>query len=559
MDPELRELLDRIAELTDDELADLEAQLVAAGNDVGATDTQEALDSLVEIDAALTRVRTEIGERAEAAEQRETQRAELLERINPPVVEQEPEGDPAEGDGEDDAGDGEGDGDPATPEATAEVEADADEDEETPAVPARQAARTRRRIPTAPRQNQRAPSRTTSTLRAAGDLPGFSAGSTIPDIDALNRAFVKKVSSARDKGKSGVGYYGIATIETDWPEDRVLTDDPSRNMQLIERVVGEEALTAAGGLCAPRNPRWELMGISIESRPVRDSLPGFRADRGGVSFIQPPKLADVASGVDVITEVEDSQSATKPCFTATCGTPVTCDVSAVSKCLTVGNFNARFWPEQKARFWQLLGAQHAREAEAELVSCMESSATLVTMGKVAGAARDVLENLAQAGAEYRSRNRMAEDATLRWLYPSWLVDMMAADLIRQAPGDNMLAITRAMIEAMIRARNIEPVSSIDYQVYGAQAAGALIPWQTAAVDSLLYHEGAYIFVDGGSLDFGMEIRDSSLNEANNVRAHAETFETCCFIGVEAVKLRMTLCPDGTSSAPIELDPCTLGS
>jgi hypothetical protein len=69
----------------------------------------------------------------------------------------------------------------------------------------------------------------------------------------------------------------------------------------------------------------------------------------------------------------------------------------------------------------------------------------------------------------------------------------------------------------------------------------------------VFPEGTWLFGDGGSLDLGTNITDSSLNEVNNRQAFMETFETTFFRGCESLAVDIPLgidciCPPATTSA-----------
>jgi ribosomal protein L29 len=580
LDKELLEQLNRIDQLSDPELAELEAQLVSAAEEAAQDDSDEGLERLGEVRDAIARVRTMQHERLEAAKERDEKRQALLAEINPPsaVAEEEPEPEASDGGGgEPDEPEGEG-ADSDGPQGGSEDDSDsggepapevvAVEKEPEPvaasATPSR-APMPRRIFPRPPREAQRdADVREDSrvVITAAGDVPRYSAGQEIGSLDALGEAFAHKAQAAL----GSPGYYPVATVTYDWPEERVLSEDPSQNRERIEAVISPEAITAAGGLCAPPAVSYDLFGISVESRPFRDALPGFSADRGGIQFVTPPTLASLSGSAAVVTEAQDAtpnfyDTSPKPCLVVACGATVEVLVSAVTRCLQVGNFNRRFFPEQFDRFWQLAGAWHARLAEQTLLARAETESTLVTTGRVFGTARDVIENLIQAGAAYRLRHRTADNLALRMVAPMWLYYNMMADLVRQMPGDDAIARAAEIIDAGLRSARINPVWSPDYQLgvfAGAQAAGTLNAWPLT-VDVLLYAEGTFIFTDGGTLDFGMEIRDTTMNAANNVRSMTETFENLAKVGVESLRLRMQICADGSAAALQEEDPCLLAS
>lgn len=91
----------------------------------------------------------------------------------------------------------------------------------------------------------------------------------------------------------------------------------------------------------------------------------------------------------------------------------------------------------------------------------------------------------------------------------------------------------------------------------AQAVGGLTPWPDT-VEVILTHPGAWLFLDGGTLDLGV-VRDSTLNASNSWQSFSETFENAAFVGLESLCATFDLCPDGSSSGTAEITPCATGS
>lgn len=548
--------LSTIADVTDERLKELEDSLV----DVARASAEELdTDTLALIKDALTGLRTEAETRINSATEAREKVAELMADII--VEDPEPVVDPTPAD--------EPPVDPIDPAAAAPVVEDDKEPvlvaDATPPADEDKFAKLRNKksMPKPPADHApRTDGPRLSVIRAAGDIPGVSAGNVIDNSSptALSAAWLEKAKSVQDSP----GKFKVARVEGFYPEERSLHGNIQEDTEKIMAVVSAEALVATGGICPPETPRYELPGIAVEARPIKNALPSFRATRGGVVFNRPPTLADVAAGVEVITEAEwaaDNPTPEKDCVVAVCGEEVSVKVSSIHKCLEVNNFNRIYYPEQFNRFWQLLGAQHAREAEDALWNRMCALSKDVSVGQVLGAFRDVIENLIQATAVYRSSNRTDPRLGLRWGAPAWIRDLMAADLIRQAPGDVTQTQAYAMVDGAIRSTGVTPFYSLEAggQNFGVQADGAALQGWPSTVETLLFHEGAFIFLDGGMLDFGTEIRDSVLNATNDVQAFAETMEEVAFTGVEAWCLSMDLCPDGSSSAAKTISVCTTGS
>lgn len=351
----------------------------------------------------------------------------------------------------------------------------------------------------------------------------------------------------------------VASIRSEIDDARRFGTDPYENMRLAREQT--EALVASGGICAPVAAYYDVLTVSTPARPVRDALPQFGADRGGIRFIAPPKIADAMPGTSVWTATNDANPtnpATKPRVTLVCGTQQEVLVDAVTQRVRFGNFNERTHPEMVAAFLELLAAAHARTAERRLLDRIAALSVAVTEARVLGVSRDILDTYARLSAAYRSRNRMDDDARLQAMLPSWLRTAMVADLYKQLPGDGSIGEARQAIDAAFRELALDvtwyldsetadagPPAEVD-QIWPAQGAGAGLSWKGQAI-GYLFARGSFLFLDGGLLDLGI-VRDSTLNSTNDAESFAETFEAVAFLGVEALKVTSTVCVSGHSTA-----------
>ena len=96
------------------------------------------------------------------------------------------------------------------------------------------------------------------------------------------------------------------------------------------------------------------------------------------------------------------------------------------------------------------------------------------------------------------------------------------------------------------------------QGFGVQGAGMLLPWPTI-VQLYLFHEGAWMFLDGGELNLGM-VRDSTLNRTNDLQMFSESFEKVILRGHESLVITCDVCPSGATSATKDMSVlCLHGS
>jgi hypothetical protein len=351
----------------------------------------------------------------------------------------------------------------------------------------------------------------------------------------------------------------VAHEQATFPDVRTLGRDAGVNAARIGGVTGPEALVASGGICGPSAPLYAIEQLATDRRPVRDTaLAHFGADRGGVVTFSPIELADLASGVGVWTNAMDIDASdgtpTKATVVLNCPTETETLVQAITASVTFGNFRARFFAEQIDASMKVLAAAHARLAEQTLLTTMAAGSVAVTTAKALGASRDVLETLDRAIASMRARQRMSEEQRLRLVAPSWLRNMIRADVARELPGapTERLAMADTELATWLRVRGVEATWSLDMDVSWAntQAAGALLAWPTTT-RALLYPEAAWLFLNGGSLDLGV-IRDSTLTSTNDAQSFMETFEGCVLTGPESLVITMTIAPTGDTSGTVDL-------
>ena len=386
-------------------------------------------------------------------------------------------------------------------------------------------------------------------ITAGADIPGYTAGSPLDDMSAVAEAMAKRIHTLRRVNGGDGEQHIVASVSTSFPEARTLTQDAESNWAKVQAVTGPEALVAAGGHQAPFEVKYDIFGLGTTARPVRDALPRFQADRGGIRFITPPVLSDYANAVGIWTAANDAATtpdpATKASLTVTAAAEVTVATDAVTLQMQFGNLATRAYPELIARHNELGLVQHAREAEQNLLAKIAAGSTAVTTTSLIGFGRDFLVQVGRASAAYRSRHRLEADAPLRVIIPSWVKDAMAADLALAMPGDNMLN-AYAEIDGYLAARGVVVSFSLDQNVYGAQSASALVEF----ADSFtwyLFAEGTFLFLDGGSLDLGI-IRDSSLVGTNDYKMFIETFEGVAKVGIEGLAITSTISVNGVAAA-----------
>lgn len=384
----------------------------------------------------------------------------------------------------------------------------------------------------------------------------------------------------------------LATVVSEYPEERTLGQSYGENVPKMEKVLdevqgrhaldnnadlvtmrsgpnGEGALVAAG-FCGPLTTLYDIRVVGDQDRPVRDALVRFGVTRGGIQYRPAVDAVGQTGGIGVWTEANDEADPLVPktCVEIDCPGVVTAQVDATYLCLTHSNMSTRFDPEFYDSVLRSQRVAHAQFAENRLLTALTTASKDVYSTVVLGATRDILATLDHMVAYYRNRRRMNSRAPLRWIAPIWMQDMIRADMTRQMVGDGLqaLAITDAQINQWLNARNINVTYHLDginpaditaptpdvvvpAQFYTNLVDESAVPGFPDAISTLLFAEGDWLYLDGGTLDLGV-VRDSTLNAQNRFQTFSEEFQSVAFRGVESIHLVIQAQPTGASAATV---------
>jgi hypothetical protein len=130
---------------------------------------------------------------------------------------------------------------------------------------------------------------------------------------------------------------------------------------------------------------------------------------------------------------------------------------------------------------------------------------------------------------------------------------MAADLALQMPtsGDGLEAmnIADSKIEALFRNRGYNITWSLD--AWDDAAAESPVTLANGGFDAEVsfpvFPEGAFLFLDGGTLDLGVQ-RDMTMVTANEYATFVETFENVAKVGCSALWATVPVCVSGAAAA-----------
>ena len=409
---------------------------------------------------------------------------------------------------------------------------------------------------------------TGAILHASNAVPGLSEGTALDRME-LATAITKKRHGMNNASAGTYERVVLATAQSNLPnkvaggaEENFSVFDTVRTnwaLQSQERT----SLVASGGNCAPLPPSYEFFRLAEQINPVEQALPTVEAPRGGIRFITPPDWTDALAGVRVTTEAEDAAgygdasglTAPKPCVHVDCPPIEECRVDAVTQCVEFGNLNYRVFPEQVAAFLEDLAVAFTSTKEIFYLDAIDATSTAVTAAPAYGATRGVTQTILAAAANYRRRQHMGINSVLTLMLPSWVVEFIKVDMVNDhALGLNFINAGESEVTAWLASNNLDVVWYYDSatgagQAFnGAQGAGAINEFPTSVV-GYMFAPGTYVRLDGGTLDVGI-VRDSILNGTNDLQIFSEQWVQVCQVGLESLRLEITLCPDGTGPEPV---------
>ncbi len=356
-------------------------------------------------------------------------------------------------------------------------------------------------------------------------------------LSTLAEAFRDASSRSLKTGKERV-----ARFETSFADERTLSGKINADTRLVDSFVSPEAVTAAGGCCSLPQPIYTNPVQGSTARPIRDALPSLGATRGKFSFF--PAICLPVDGFGVWTCEDDElvdeadPDTWKSCAEVDCDESDEVGVDAVYSCVTVGNYQTRFAPEQWQGYLAALAIQNARRGEVLLFEKMRAEVMATyTVDALGSIFNNVVNGVATAAAAMRQDQRLG-DVQFDFFVSETLLTAVRLDLINRRVFSSAVDdpnVAAALLNTAFANEGINPVYSqdLDPVVFGS---GGTDPQFPLTLGSVLAPNGFFTFLDGGTLDLGTEIRDHNLNRQNKVAAFAESYEGLLARGCNALAL-----------------------
>lgn len=309
----------------------------------------------------------------------------------------------------------------------------------------------------------------TVSLLAAADVPGFSAGSDLTDLETLGQAVVNRmrgfVPPAGDGRTEEWRHFGVASIKRPFDPEFTI-DRGTDDMEVLTRAVQENrldggSLVAAGGWCAPSETLYDLTGDETDEGIL--SLPEVNVRRGGIRFTYGPQFADFYANAGFIqTEAQAIAGATKPCVEISCPDFEEVRLDAVGLCIRVPILTNAAYPELINRFISGTMVAHQHMVNANVITRLVALAggARVATG-IGSTAHDTLSALTLIANQRRQASRLSFTASFEVVVPFWVKDVLKDDLSLRT-GQTQ-PVTDQQLNAYFAARNLAVSYVYDWQ------------------------------------------------------------------------------------------------
>ena len=337
-----------------------------------------------------------------------------------------------------------------------------------------------------------------------------------------------------------------------------------------ERKLPGGSLTAAGGWCAPSEQLYDFCDVPNATDLL--SLPEITINRGGVRWPVEPDLSGIFDSFQFFfTEPEleavgpdGLPTAVKECVDIPCPDEFEeLRLNVVGYCVEAGILQTQGWPELIQWFMQSLAQEHLRAiSRRTILDVVNGSGTPLVIDPASqiGATSSVLNSLALAATNLRLDKGLARTATIEGIAPSWLHEVLRADLAAQG-NDGGRNVSDAEISSWLSARNIALQFVGDWQTRGVGQPGnlATLAWP-GAVDIVLYPAGTWFRAMSNVIELGVMYPKEQLQVNRYTRFFTEDAIAVGKRCNKSVLVRIPLCVNGGVGARIDITcpPATVG-
>ena len=361
------------------------------------------------------------------------------------------------------------------------------------------------------------------SLLAAADVPGFSNGQHLDDLDAVTAAILSRTRGLpRTNLATAAGgvrmRYGAALIRKEGYGDLVQDSTGAGDMALIA-AAGDQSrlpggsLTAAGGWCAPSQTLYDLCQLETVEGII--DVPEMQITRGGIRWTPGPDWIDIYNECGFFqTEADAIAGECKDCCQVSCPPFDEIRLDLIGLCVKSPILTEHAYPELVRRFLEgaLVAQQH--KVNKYIIDAIVAAAGTPAVAADAGSVSITLNALEYVALGMRYSYRLGQTAPIEVLLPFWFKTQVRNDLAMMNGQDRTRRVSDAEVNGWFTDRNLRVQWLYDMQDPTVDRCNVVLP---ATVTAALYPAGTWTkgSADVISLD---AVYDSPNLEANQYTA-----------------------------------------
>lgn len=371
-------------------------------------------------------------------------------------------------------------------------------------------------------------------------------------VESVRPGGIRRTANRPVRG--GFSGHTLGRLDREMP----LVETSQELVAAIEKATDEKALpggslTAAGGWCAPSEQLYDFCDVPQATDLL--SLPEIAIRRGGVRWPVEPDLSAIFDSFQFFftepqleaVDVDGNPTAIKECVEIPCPDEFEeLRLNAVGYCVEAGILQSQGWPELIEWFMRSLTQEHFRAISRRTINDMVTGSTALTIPVDAqiAAGSSVLNSLALMATNLRLDRGLGRTATIEGVAPSWLHEVIRADLANQQ-GTDTKAVTDAQINGWLTARNIVLQFVGDWQTRGTGQPGNL---QTViypgTVNVLLYPAGTWFRSMSNVIELGVMYPKEQLQVNRYTRFFTEDAIAVGKRCNQSLNVTVPICPSG---------------
>ena len=447
-------------------------------------------------------------------------------------------------------------------------------DESDPKVEAALSTKKSMRIPAQTATARRAASRakegaeTPEVMKVVGDGLGLAPG-TGANFSSLGEALDTRLKSfnltqyqnAHNLGRNLREVGAFASISREFPEAfQVRSNDRDHVNEVIKAATDNRNLTpnsllASGGWNAASEVLYNEF-LQLEESTGALSTPEITLTRGGTQWTPGVSFAEIYAAIgfayteaeDIAGTYEDESGSLvvgpKPVYHLEVPEFQESRLDIHGLIIEAGLLAARGYPEYLADVIRKSLVAHYHKLNAAKIADIATGSTAITMPSQAGATAGILGALELQAEHYRDTHRMAPDATLEAVVPTWAKGLIRHDLSRRL-GVDLISVKDARIAEWFTDRNLAPQFVQDYQSIATTAAASFTSWPSS-LQVLLYAAGTWVTAKSDVITLDTLYDSTNLKNNDFTALFTEEGQSVLKIGTDSRKITIPITGAGVT-------------